>query len=100
MLNDALLIIYDVDFFLTYFFSDLQNSILSLDLGTEPAETQSFFGPSKRMIFAFSHMRLQSISISFRALMLIAEAYPTTLPLMLHILVVNMRVPDRSIKVR
>ena len=53
----------------------------------------------KCMIFPFSQMRLQSLSISFRALMLVAEANPSTLPLMLHIFTVNMQVPDRSIKV-
>jgi hypothetical protein len=44
-------------------------------------------------------MQLQAVSISFRALMLVAEAYPSTLPLMLHIFAINMQVPDRTIKV-
>jgi hypothetical protein len=52
------------------------------------------------MIVPISQMRAQEISISFRSLMLIAEVYPTVLPLVLHILAVNMRVPDRAVKVR
>ena len=51
------------------------------------------------MIVPISQMRAQEISISFRALMFIAEVQPTALPLVLHILAVNMRVPDRAIKV-
>jgi hypothetical protein len=51
------------------------------------------------MIVPFSRNGLQQLSINFRAIMLMAEVYPSALPLLLHILAVNIKVPERTVKV-
>ena len=79
--------------------SDLQGSIMAFDIPPSPLLEPSATSTSKLMIVSFSQMQLQELSINYRAMMLVAEAYPSSLPLMLHIFAVNMQVPERTIKV-
>ena len=80
-------------------FSDLQGSIMTFDIPPSPLLDPSTTPTSNLMIVSFSQMQLQELSINYRAMMLVAEAYPSSLPLMLHIFAVNMQVPERTIKV-
>ncbi len=74
-------------------FSSIQASVFCYDV-------ESKTSLPKRIIVPLSTLHPYELTINARAMMLVAEAYPSTLPLMLHIFAMNMQLPERLIKVR